>query len=138
MSYRNNGIKILSKILKNEKNIEILDKCIFHYSDNREEYLRISYEVVEMINQKVKLKIIINKIKTKQIGIFSDDFKDIKQKIDEEESFIIKPFEIEEGVLECGKCGSKKTYSYTKQTRSGDESTTVFAVCCNCNNKWKT
>ena len=138
MSYRNNGIKILSKILKNEKNIEILDKCIFHYSDNREEYLRISYEVVEMINQKVKLIIIINKIKTKQIGIFSDDFKDIKQKIDEEESFIIKPFEIEEGVLECGKCGSKKTYSYTKQTRSGDESTTVFAVCCNCNNKWKT
>ena len=60
-----------------------------------------------------------------------------KDKIKEEESFIITPFEIEEGVLECGKCGSKKTYSYTKQTRSGDESTTVFAVCYKCSRSWK-
>ena len=37
--------------------------------------------------------------------------------------------EIEEGVMECTKCGSKKTYSYTKQTRGGDEATTVFAIC---------
>jgi len=138
MSYRNNGTKILSKILSNEKNIDILEKCIFHYNNNRENYLRILYEVVELISQKIKLKIIITKIKTNNFGIFSEDFKDIAQKIEEEESFIIKPFEIEEGVLECGNCGSKKTYSYTKQTRSGDESTTVFAVCCNCRSKWKT
>ena len=90
-----------------------------------------------MISQKIKLKIIINNIKKSNIGINSKDFQNIQEKIKEEESFIIKPFEIEEGVLECGKCGSKKTYSYTKQTRSGDESTTVFAVCCNCNSKWK-
>ena len=90
-----------------------------------------------MILDKVKLKDIIHRVKNKIYGINSDDFKDIQDKIKEEESFIITPFEIEEGVLECGKCGSKKTYSYTKQTRSGDESTTVFAVCCNCNNSWK-
>ena len=90
-----------------------------------------------MVSKKVKLKKIISNIKNGTIGIFSEDFKDIQEKIKEEESFIIKPFEIEEGVLECGKCGSKKTYSYTKQTRSGDESTTVFAICCNCNSKWK-
>lgn len=137
MSYRNNGIKILGKYLSNEKNIEILEKCVFYYCSNRDEYLSNIYEIVEMICDKVKLKDIIYRVKNKIIGINSDDFRDIQDKIKEEESFIIKPFEIDEGVLECGKCGSKKTYSYTKQTRSGDESTTVFAICCNCNNSWK-
>ena len=33
--------------------------------------------------------------------------------------------------------GQCKTYSYTKQTRGGDESTTVFAMCSNCQAKWK-
>ena len=137
MSYRNNGIKILSKYLSNQKNIDVLDKCVFYYCSNRDEYLSNIYEIVEMILDKVKLKDIIHRVKNKIYGINSDDFKDIQDKIKEEESFIITPFEIEEGVLECGKCGSKKTYSYTKQTRSGDESTTVFAVCCKCNNRWK-
>lgn len=137
MSYRNNGISVLSKYLSNQKNIEILDKCVFYYCSNRDEYLSNIYEIVEMICDKVRLKDIIFRVKNKMIGINSDDFRDVQYKIKEEESFIIKPFEIEEGVLECGKCGSKKTYSYTKQTRSGDESTTVFAICCKCNNSWK-
>jgi len=137
MSYRNKTKNILKTYLNNENNIDIIEKCIFFYNSSRGEYLRTLYEVIEMISQKIKLKIIINNIKKSNIGINSKDFQNIQEKIKEEESFIIKPFEIEEGVLECGKCGSKKTYSYTKQTRSGDESTTVFAVCCNCNSKWK-
>ena len=137
MSYRNNGIKILSKYLSNQKNIDVLDKCVFYYCSNRDEYLSNIYEIVEMILDKVKLKDIIHRVKNKIYGINSDDFKDIQDKIKEEESFIITPFEIEEDVLEWGKWGRKKTYSYTKQTRSGDESTTVFAVCCKCNNSWK-
>ena len=39
MSYRNNGIKILSKYLSNQKNIDVLDKCVFYYCSNRDEYL---------------------------------------------------------------------------------------------------
>ena len=137
MSYRNNWINVLGKYLSNQKNIEILDKCVYYYCSNRDEYLSNIYEIVEMICDRVKLKDIIFRVKNKMVGINSDDFRDVQDKIKEEESFIIKPFEIDEGVLECGKCGSKKTYSYTKQTRSGDESTTVFAICCNCNNSWK-
>ena len=52
-----------------------------------------------------------------------------QQKMDEYDQFLVKPFEVEEGVLECNKCGSKKTFSYSKQTRAGDEATTVFATC---------
>ena len=67
----------------------------------------------------------------------SDDYDDVKYRMKEFESFILKPFEVDEGVLTCNKCGSNRTFSYTKQTRSGDEATTVFAVCSKCNARWK-
>jgi hypothetical protein len=54
----------------------------------------------------------------------------------EEDDFIENPFQVEEGVLECYKCGSKRTISYTKQTRSADEPASVIATCINCKNKW--
>ena len=53
----------------------------------------------------------------------------------EQDNFLIKPLEIEEGVLEC-KCGSKRVFSYQKQCRGGDESSTTFAECVACKAKW--
>ena len=53
----------------------------------------------------------------------------------EQDNFLIKPLEIEEGVLEC-KCGSKRVFSYQKQCRGGDESSTTFAECVACKSKW--
>ena len=67
----------------------------------------------------------------------SDIYEDVRYRMKEFESFILKPFEVDEGVLTCNKCGSNRTFSYTKQTRSGDEATTVFAVCSKCNARWK-
>jgi DNA-directed RNA polymerase subunit M/transcription elongation factor TFIIS len=37
----------------------------------------------------------------------------------------------------CGKCKSKNCHYYEQQTRSADESTTVFVTCLDCNGKWK-
>ena len=37
----------------------------------------------------------------------------------------------------CGRCGSHKTTSTQKQTRSADEPMTVFVFCENCGNRWK-
>ena len=67
----------------------------------------------------------------------SDVYEDVRYRMKEFELFILKPFEVDEGVLTCNKCGSNRTFSYTKQTRSGDEATTVFAVCSICNARWK-
>jgi len=53
----------------------------------------------------------------------------------EEISYLENPPQVEEGAITC-KCGSSRVYSFSKQTRSGDESTTVFAMCCACNSKW--
>jgi transcription elongation factor S-II len=38
----------------------------------------------------------------------------------------------------CRKCKGNKTTFYTQQTRSCDESTTIFVQCVNCNARWKT
>ena len=56
--------------------------------------------------------------------------------IEEQDAFLVTPFEVEEGVLECKKCGSKRVFSYSKQVRSCDEGTSVFATCVECQTAW--
>jgi DNA-directed RNA polymerase subunit M/transcription elongation factor TFIIS len=56
--------------------------------------------------------------------------------MDEEDSFMTTPPEVESGVLVCNKCGSDRTFSYSKQTRGGDEATTIFSTCAECGTKW--
>jgi DNA-directed RNA polymerase subunit M/transcription elongation factor TFIIS len=63
-------------------------------------------------------------------------FSAIKDRIDEKEQFIEKPFEIEEGVVECDQCGSKRTFSYQKQVRSSDEGFSLFVTCVECKTSW--
>eukprot|EP00514_Thraustochytrium_sp_LLF1b_P012448 CAMPEP_0184560722 /NCGR_PEP_ID=MMETSP0199_2-20130426/47058_1 /TAXON_ID=1112570 /ORGANISM="Thraustochytrium sp., Strain LLF1b" /LENGTH=329 /DNA_ID=CAMNT_0026958029 /DNA_START=721 /DNA_END=1710 /DNA_ORIENTATION=- len=41
------------------------------------------------------------------------------------------------GLFKCGRCGSKKTTHYQKQTRSADEPMTVFIQCSNCPHRWR-
>lgn len=56
----------------------------------------------------------------------------------EEEDFLnlLECPDVEEGMFECHKCKSKKVFTTSKQTRRGDESTTVFAKCVNCKHNW--
>jgi DNA-directed RNA polymerase subunit M/transcription elongation factor TFIIS len=63
-------------------------------------------------------------------------FDNIKQCIQEEEAFISTPPEIDEGVIECKRCHGKKTFSFTKQTRSSDEAVTVFVRCVDCGHQF--
>lgn len=44
---------------------------------------------------------------------------------------------VAEGDLQCGKCKSKRIHRIEKQTRSADESATVFCHCSVCGNRWK-
>jgi DNA-directed RNA polymerase subunit M/transcription elongation factor TFIIS len=62
-------------------------------------------------------------------------FKTEQDLIDEQDDFIENPFEIEEGVIEC-RCGSKRVFSFSKQTRSADEPMTTYAECVQCGSKW--
>lgn len=39
--------------------------------------------------------------------------------------------------MECPKCGHKKAYFWTQQTRSADESETKFYKCIKCKHTWR-
>lgn len=135
-SYRNKGYKAL-KLVMNEKYSKIIEELINNNSDSQDYYNLI---IQEMINHKRCGKSYNDIIQLIKNSIFLDntnEYKIFKQKLNEIDDFLINPFEVDEGVLDCNKCGSNKTFSYTKQTRGGDESTTVFVVCSNCKSRWK-
>jgi len=71
------------------------------------------------------------------IGWNHPDLAYIREKIDEENKFIENPVvDIAEGIIQCGKCKSKRTFSYQKQVRSSDEGFTLFVNCVDCNSSW--
>lgn len=51
-------------------------------------------------------------------------------KMEEEEVMV-------DGDITCPKCHSKKVHRIEKQTRSADESATVFCYCSECGKRWK-
>lgn len=63
-------------------------------------------------------------------------FKAPKQSQEEHDYYTSNPFEAEEGVVQCMKCGSSKVYSVSVQTRASDESMTTMAQCTLCKTKW--
>lgn len=136
---REKGVQCLAEILTIQKNIKILEKWVYSKSEGNEiTYKDLICETCENIGSKnLSLGSILENLKTGQFSFKSSNFKENKEDLEEENNFIMNPFEVEEGVLECMKCGSKKTLSYSKQMRGGDEGTTVMATCVNCRNSWK-
>ena len=60
-------------------------------------------------------------------------FREVRQKIEETIRFQTwTPEELQDGVEQCPKCGSFKTLSQARQTRSADEGATVFTQCLVC------
>lgn len=132
--YRDTGKEALKLFLNKEQNINTFEKYIYDLSDEDHYKLNI-YQTIFDINSGNKLADILKKIKEEKIGFKHDSFVDYIFEEEEQNNFLIKPFEIEEGVLEC-KCGSKRVYSYSKQSRSADEPMTTYAECMSCRKKW--
>ena len=135
--HRTIGKAALKSVLSIQKNIDIIEKNIFQKSTSLDQYQDFCMTVVSKIKQGDKLGSILTHIKNNNMGFESDYFKPVRDTLDEQQSFIENPFEVDEGVMEC-KCGSRKTISFSKQIRSGDEGTTVFAKCVDCGATWKT
>jgi len=119
----------------NQKNIDSILK-----KTKDDQRLKI-YEILCMINNpeitpKEGLLDAVAMLKKNQLLWNHPTFALAKVKLEEENDFIICPYEISEGILTCRKCGCKKIFSFTKQTRSLDEPTPVFALCSQCGNRW--
>ena len=80
---------------------------------------------------------IMNMYKEKQYLFSHDAFDDIRTLIQEQEDFLNNPIRVEDGVIECHKCHSFKTFSYAKQTRASDEATSIFVTCAECKFQFK-
>jgi DNA-directed RNA polymerase subunit M/transcription elongation factor TFIIS len=136
--------KALSNVLKNTSNIDIIERSLYNnisekftdYSDFEREYKRNLYQVIGDILSGSKLNPIVANIKEEKIGWSHECYSHIRNRIQEQNEFIVNPFNVEEGALRCHKCNSKRVFSYAKQVRSGDESTSIFAQCVNCKAKW--
>jgi len=134
---RDKGITILSEYLS-ENNSKIFEKNIYKISKSCEiSYEDILYQCIGMILQMEKsLKTQLKDIKKGNIGWKSPIFNSVAERIEEFDLYLETPFEVTEGVTQCGKCGSWKTYSVQKQHRSSDEPMTTYSKCVVCSNQW--
>ena len=145
MINREYGKLALKKVLNIQKNIDVIEKYIFTNSKTFEEYKRNIYQIIGDIINKDKINDILSDIKSKKLGWNHKTFYNFSESIKEQNNFIINPFEIEEGVFTCKSinpetglfCGSKRVFSYSKQDRSCDEGTSVYAQCFVCKSKWR-
>jgi DNA-directed RNA polymerase subunit M/transcription elongation factor TFIIS len=123
-------------LFKKKQNSERLVEFLkTHYSPEEVEYLL--YEIVVEYLYTDNLHQVMEQVQKKEIGWNHPNFSQISQDLQEEDDFIQNPPVVEEGVMECSKCHSKRTFSFSKQTRRSDESATVFVRCSNCNYTYK-
>lgn len=141
--HRDIGKSCLGTKLKKENNIRIIEKAINDIVCKNTQccvdtYKWYIYQTTFLLSKGENLQEILSDIKSNKMGWNQPKiFMNYINEEAEEDDFLENPFEIEEGVLECGKCGSKKVYSYSKQDRAGDEATSVFAYCIQCKSKWR-
>lgn len=69
--------------------------------------------------------------------LFPERWEEILEKYKSDEPDETKRPEIQDGILQCGKCKSYKTEYTEKQTRSADEPTTKFCYCHKCGHRWR-
>jgi len=144
---RNNGKKVLSSMIQLQKNIDAIENAIYNLTiqnsskDDSELYNNYIYQVIGILLENKSLKSLLDLIKNNRLEWEQPIFQKYQLSQQEQDDFIIKPIEVQEGVLQCPKCGSKYTYTHTQQTRKADESMSVYIRCANpykyCGFKWK-
>lgn len=136
----------MQTIVKNKKNrsdiFGFIEKKCFDDSwmtscDKRDYLLYIIYEIHTEWNVIPKLDELFEWIKSNPFGYNHESYQTYRHILKEEDDFIENPPSVDEGVNQCLKCKSFRTFSFTKQTRSSDEAATVFVRCTECGFKFK-
>jgi len=134
----------LTAVLGQPKNVRTFKRKLDALELDEDEYNRVVYQTIGDILAlgvlgeitKTTLKPILKNLKKKKVGWYNPIYDDIRKKLDEYDDYLVNPFEVAEGVAECGKCGSWKTFSCQSQRRGGDEPMTTFSKCVKCGAEW--
>jgi DNA-directed RNA polymerase subunit M/transcription elongation factor TFIIS len=147
---RDNTVTLINSVLKDKAKSQNIEKSIYNFSTeyvnglgNEPSFDDITFTHV----YKQKLLDILKHLEHPEI------VKGLKEKKISRNMAYLKPQEllpnkwkdetddteqeIQEGIFQCKKCGSKKTTYYSLQTRSSDEPMTNFITCVECKNRWK-
>ena len=124
-------------MFKKQDNTDRLLTFLRSFSNDEKEVEYMVYEIVTEYLFTNNIQQVMEQIKKKELFWNHPNFYTIKKDFQEEDDFIQNPPLVEEGVIECTKCHSKRTFSFSKQTRRADESATVFIRCSNCNYMYK-
>lgn len=76
------------------------------------------------------------KIKNNMYGFHHVTFDVLRKRQIEQDEYVANPYEVEEGVMECDRCGGKRVYSVSVQTRAADEPMSTRAFCITCKYHW--
>lgn len=129
--------ELCSVLFRKKENADRLMGFLRSLSRDEEEALYLLYEVVVEYLYTDSLHQVMEQVQKKEIGWGHPNFHQIAKDFQEEDDFIQNPPMVEEGVMECTRCHSRRTFSFSKQTRRSDESATVFIRCSNCNYTYK-
>ena len=132
--------------------VESIEKNLFEYSkESKNIYMNKLKYIFEIINPKSKIynKKIVSDIKKKILSpyeliynkpweLYTEHWKDIVEEQNKNDKIVIdKTAEFTTTQFTCSKCKNNECKTYSLQTRSADEPTTIFVNCIKCNNTWK-
>ncbi|QNH08759.1 putative protein 349L [Cricket iridovirus] len=129
-------LKMLCKYLTNKNNISLFFNILTNIPNGDDYLFECVQHFIQMKNSnECDINDLFLKLKSQLLVWQDSSFEQFLKIEKEEDNFLESPLEVAEGAIKC-KCGSERVFSFSKQTRSGDESTSVFALCSSCKSKW--
>ena len=160
-SFRENILKKLITITKNEKISTNLEKGIYNYALSvceekkllkkwsNEAFVSLYIQKLRTLMINLKNKELLERLLSKSLKAHEFVFMNhqelrpdlweslIEEKRIKDENKYAPKIEASTDDFTCGKCKSKKCTYYQLQTRSADEPMTTFVTCLDCGNRFK-
>ena len=127
-------VQVLNMAMGQPRNVKTFKKYLTQLGlEDDDEMKRAVYQTFgDITSGKCTLKEVLTRVKKKQVNWEHPMFDDAKKRLEEHDDYLVNPFEVAEGVVECTKCGSMRTFSCQKQCRGSDEPMTTFSRCVEC------
>ena len=104
--------------------------------DASEKNVNTSFTTMKLTNKKMASSWIQAQMRLDggngKYGFDHPEYDNLRRREMEQDDYISNPPDVEEGVIECMKCGSYNVYSVSVQTRAADEPMSTRAFCTQC------